>query len=1041
MRFTEKKLRRAIDGLRHAVIRDRVPLLTWKFQPGDPPAALSADISGWGSISVGERWGGPDQLAWFRTIVQIPESFRGKRLALYLRFGDPCEALLFVNGDPLQGLDGPHSEVILPSDLATREELGLAVKAWTGYPGKEQPFQQADLAVLDPPTEELYYNARVALDAAEQMPGESLTRIRILALLDAIHARIDARLPGSDAFYASIAEGNRLFKEEWPSLAQSGEKKPVVVAIGHAHIDVEWLWQLVHTREKSARTWATATHLMSLYPGYKFIQSQAQLYEYLKKDYPVLYERIKEYIQKGQWEVEGSLWVECDCNLTGGESLVRQILFGTRFFRQEFGVETKAVWLPDTFGYSWALPQIICRSGLKYFVTSKISWNQYNPMPYDTFRWRGIDGTEVLTYFLTTPDEGGWSSSWFATYNGNVTARVVKGTWDKFQQKEVSDEVLHSYGYGDGGGGPTREMIEYAGRLSHAPGIPFLQMRFAREFLERLEAKAWTHPRLPVWNGELYLEYHRGTYTSQGRNKRANRLSENLYHNAEMLAAWCHAWKDLMAPFAYPQEDLNSGWKLILLNQFHDILPGSSIHAVYEDSARDYAQIQEIGERVQRSALEHLASEIAAPGDLAVVFNATSFARSDLASLRVDGPQTFTVADMEGNPVPQQLSADGKDLLFWASDIPSMGYKSFRLREGSPPEDPASLKVGRNLLENDFFRITLNDAGQIVSFFDKRNQREVLAPGSRGNVLQIFEDRPMGNDAWYIDIFYQEKMWEINDLVLAEVLETGPERGILKLVWKFLNSTIEQKIVLYRGTPRVDFVTDLDWHEHHLLMKAAFPVDIHATRATYDIQFGNVERPNHWNTSWDWARFETCAHKWADLSEGGYGVSLLNDCKYGHDIKDNVLRLTLLKCATSPDPYADEGKHHFTYSLYPHAEGWYPGGTVQEAYALNFPLLTVQTKGSVAGSLPATASFAQVDARNVIIETVKKAEDSDDIIVRLYEYANRRGPVTLSLARPVASATECNLMEVDEHPVALSDNSISFEMTPYEIKTIKIRVG
>ncbi|MCC6442997.1 MAG: alpha-mannosidase [Armatimonadetes bacterium] len=1032
MRFTEKKLRRAVEALRQAVVRDRMILSPWKFLEGDPADALTANSSGWKDIAVGARWGGPDRLAWFRTTADLPESFRSKRLALHLRFGDPAEALLYVNGNPLQGIDGPHPEAILPADLTASESLDLAVKVWTGYPGREQPFQQAELALPDADTESLHYNVRAALDTAELLPKESLTRVKILALLDAVYGMIDARKPGSEMFYASLAEGNRFFEERWPEIARSEEARPVVAAVGHAHIDVEWLWQLAHTREKSARTWATATHLMSQYPEYKFIQSQAQLYRFLKDDYPRLYERIKEYIRKGQWEVEGSLWVECDCNLTGGESMVRQVMFGTRFFREEFGVETQAVWLPDTFGYSWAMPQIILKSGLKYFLTSKISWNQYNPMPYDTFRWRGLDGSEVMTYFLTVPDEGGWASSWFATYNGNVNAKVVKGTWDKYQQKEISDEALLTYGYGDGGGGPTREMIEYARRLADAPGIPCLETRFAGEFLSHLEAKAEGHPRMPVWNGELYLEYHRGTYTSQAQVKRANRLSEILFHNAEAFASWCLA--GLGCP--YPQEKLNSGWEMILLNQFHDILPGSSIHAVYEDTARIYDAISEIGEDVLGTALRRLAEEVATPGEGAVVFNSASFDRGGLVSLPL--PAGCHAADIEGNPLPQQAAGD--ELLVSMPEVPSMGYRTVLLQPGDAPEQPSSLTIEPDLLENDFFRLTLNPSGQIASCFDKRSGRDVLAPGARGNILQVFEDRPMGNDAWDIDIYYQDKMWEVDHLLSAEVLERGPERGVLKLTWQYLDSTIRQQITLYRAIPRIDFITDVDWHEHHLLLKAAFPVDIHATKATYDIQFGNVERPNHWNTSWDWARFETCAHKWADLSEGDYGVSLLNDCKYGHDIRDNVIRLTLIKCATSPDPEADQGAHRFTYSLYPHSDGWYAGGTVREAYALNYPLLSVRKSAPHGGQLPPSAAFARIDAPNVMIETIKKAEDSDDLVIRVYEYANRRGPACLSLYRPIASAAECNLMEADDRPTEVKDGKLYFSIAPYEIKTFKVRL-
>lgn len=1178
--INRQKLEKWVRDLRGFIVRERRPITGWRGIEEDREGAQRPefDDSDWKPLRVGREWGGHDTVLWLRGAVRVPRSWREDPVELHLKLsrtadGHPAatEGLLYINGVATQGLDRNHSEVRLTQEQKAAGKLVLAIRAWSGLrPAHRHTLAQLDLVRLNAAMEDLYYTTRTMYDVALTLGEADLRRIRLLTLLDEAYTQFQWQQPGSEAFYAGAAEVGQWLKgklAEWAEAA-GNDARPLVTGVGHAHIDVAWLWRRKHTREKAQRTFATALHLMREYPEYCFIQSQPQLYRYVAEDDPELYARIKEAAARGQWDATGGMWVEADCNLTSGESLVRQFLYGTRFFRREFGVECSILWLPDVFGYSWALPQLIRRSGLRYFMTTKISWNQYNHLPYDTFRWRGVDGSEVLTHFVTTPAGAGWAQSWFTTYNGMITAEVVHGTWARYQQQDCHEEVLHTYGFGDGGGGPTRDMLEYARHLKDVPAAVHFQLDTAEHFFARLGEKAAGddgdahkgrgYERFPVWNGELYLEYHRGTYTSQARNKRFNRESEVLFHNAELFSAV----SDLLGGPAYPKEAFTEAWELILMNQFHDVIPGSSIREVYEDSAEDYAHIRALGTAALERALGHLASQVKLDKGAVIVFNPCSWTRSDLVRVRLDQPVPVrSLRDPSGAPVPFQVvvEADGPALLFHAENVPAMGYRAYTLTRETVEEaegeygpltevlnDPAvthiqvqdgqifcnrggaleisrarfeneaqaqqvaqrlAAALGRTLdedhpqldqllpdgsrvrlmipplalrgtnisiwkksasnplasgaascreeeptltvanpltvtpgrLENDFFRLTLNERGQITSLLDKRHRREVLAPGARANVFQLFEDRPLNFDAWDIDLFYQQKMWAVEDLTHVVVLEEGPERGVLQLTWRAGDSTITQRLTIYRATPRIDFVTHVDWQERQTLLKVAFPVDIHATKATYEIQFGNVERPTHWNTSWDWARFETCAQKWVDLSEGDYGVSLLNNCKYGHDIKDNVLRLTLLKSAIEPDPEADRGEHVFTYSLYPHAEDWARGGTVRAAYALNYPLLARCEKAHP-GTLPAELSFVSVDAEHVIVETVKEAEDDDRWVVRAYEYANRRGPVRLTFFREIESAVECNLVEREEQPVRTVGRNLMFTIRPYEIRTFKVRL-
>ncbi|MFW6381534.1 MAG: alpha-mannosidase, partial [Bacillota bacterium] len=652
MFFTEEKIDKYLNDLQDFIYRNTVEIKEFRHYRGNPAGAEAPgfDDSGWDLFQVGSVWGGADVTAWFRTSIEIPGDWRQSRVALYLDLGRGhhgglagAESLLFINGQPVKGLDVNHKEVMLKSEWLQQDKLEIAIRAFSGLEqanmfkqstlvndaGQDRKqFKTARLVKIDEQTEDFYYRALTALETIGVLEEDSLDRQQRLNFLNQAINIIDFRRPGSPEFYESIARANQGLKDDLARYKPEFDNKPLVTAVGHSHIDVAWLWRLCHTREKCSRTFSSVLKLMEQYPEYQFLQSMPQLYEYIKEDYPEIYEQIKEKVKQGDWEVTGGMWVEADCNLSSGESLVRQFLFGTRFMKEEFDVDCNLLWLPDVFGYSWALPQIIKKSGLRYFMTTKISWSQFNRPEYDTFSWRGIDGTEVLTHFITTPVVN--EERPFYTYNGILDPESVQGIWDNYRQKDINDQLLLAFGWGDGGGGPTKKMIETGRRMQEMPGLPEVEFGKAEPYYRRLEERVADNPQLPVWDGELYLEYHRGTYTSQAEVKKNNRKSEILYQNLEKLGSLARL---MMGNYQYPQGDINQGWKTILRNQFHDIIPGSSIREVYEDSEEEFAQIKETGTDLIQETLTDLAGEIELEGEKLLVFNPLSWAREGIVTL------------------------------------------------------------------------------------------------------------------------------------------------------------------------------------------------------------------------------------------------------------------------------------------------------------------------------------------------------------------------------------------------------------------------
>jgi len=1050
MYFPIGRIDKIAKELKSYIYQDQVRIENFMMKEGTFKNIQEVDASSapWNEFRTGMRWGGYNYHAWFRTDVTVPKEMEGKTVALIVHTGqDGWDAtnpqfIAFINGVLRQGLDCNHQEVVLTHSAKAGEEYRVDLHAFSGMKDSKVDLF-VEMVSIDTRIRKLYYDIYVPLQVAEKLPEDDKKRLDILTALNNTVNLLDLRKPLSPMFYDSVQKAVEYIENEFYKKI-CGPQEAEATCVGHTHIDVAWLWPLDQTREKVARSFSTVLRLMEEYPEYIFMSSQPQLYKFLKQDYPEVYQEVKERVKEGRWEADGAMWLEADCNLISGESMVRQILFGTRFFEEEFGVKNYILWLPDVFGYSAALPQILKKSDIDYFMTTKISWNQFNKLPYDTFMWKGLDGTEILTHFITTRDYELVPTSRFnTTYNANLNPSQVMGAWQRYQQKEINNDVLISYGYGDGGGGPTREMLENGMRMSRGiPGCPKVRMGTAGEYFRKLEQTVKDSKYLPKWVGELYLEYHRGTYTSIARNKRYNRKSELLYQDVEFLSSLA-----MFLGKEYPQQPINQGWETILLNQFHDIIPGSSIREVYEDSKKQYEEILNVGTELANKATNEIGAQIDLKERSVVAYNTLAFDRDDIVTFEVpDDIQYPCIVDDNGKILPcQVIEKDGKrNAIFFAHGLPSKGYKAFALQDRKVDQDGkadygTSMKVSPDYMENEFFSIKIDDKGTFASIFDKINKREVLKAGQRGNQIQAFEDKPMRYDNWDIDIYYQEKMWEVDDVEKIEVLENGPVRSGIRIQKKFMDSTIIQNIYMYKDIPRIDFDTYIDWKEDDILLKAAFPVDIHSYKATYEIQFGNVERPTHWNTSWDLARFEVCAHKWADLSEEGFGVSLLNDCKYGHDIKDGVMRLTLLKSGRYPNPVADREEHRFVYSLYPHSGDWRDGGTVKMGYQLNVPVYA-KVEEPHKGTLPSALSMISVDCNNVIIDTVKKAEDSSDLIVRMYECYNKRTDVKVTFFKPLQKVVECNLMEKELQPVSVQENTFIFSIKPYEIKTFKLIV-
>ncbi len=987
-------------------------------------------------ITTARVWGAEWDSAWFHITGTIPAEWRGSKVVARLDFnGEAC--VFDRNGRPLWGLTSGSvfaehygkDLYHLPPETCRSEKVELWIEAAANGlfginldkdPHPRSPARHGsyegrvvamELALFNEELWGLMLDAEVLFSlfcalnpnaagetgnalwgTAKTLPQMTPRARRLLFLLN---QAIDVY--GDD--HRNAAAAREVLREPLASGANASDA--VAVSVGHAHIDTGWLWPVRETIRKCGRTFASQIALMEKYPDYVFGASQPQHYQFVKTHYPVLYEDIKKYVKKGNWELQGGMWVEADCNIISGESMVRQFLHGKNFFMDEFGCDVRNLWIPDVFGYSVAMPQIMQKAGIEFFLTQKISWSQFNEFPHNTFRWRGIDGSEVVVHF---PPED--------SYNSPMLPRNQIKAQNSFKEGHFLDQFMSLYGIGNGGGGPKEEHIERARRMADLEGCPKVKFGRSDAFFARLSSRAG---RLPVWDGELYLELHRGTLTTQARTKKGNRRLERKLREVEFVYS-------ALPPSEYPAAELDRLWKTLLLNQFHDILPGSSIHRVYEVAEKEYADSLAACERLIGEAADHLQGRGKATITLV---NSLSTAFRGAVELPPSWHGTGA-ADARGRMLPVHLDSEGAVVMV---DIPACSALTIR-KSGEATAAPAPADA--MVLENGLVRYELGNDGTVLSAFDKELRRQMLRPGAAGNLLSLYVDRPANWDAWDIDISYENELVENARGVAVTPLGKSEVRQGVKFRLEIGDSRIEQKIYLHAGSKRLDFHTTVEWNERHRMLRVSFPSAVRAREATCDIQFGFVRRPTHRNTGWDMAKFEVAAHKYADISNDDFGLALLNDCKYGYNIHEGVLDLNLLRSPTHPDADADRGVHSFRYALLPHRGMPADSGVVEEAQKFNYPPIML---AGVAGDR--FKSPVGIDGEGVALAALKKAEKEDCTVVRLVESHGRHSTCRLNIAGE-AALTPCDLLEWHEE-TPLEGRSHALHFKPFEIKTFKIR--
>jgi alpha-mannosidase len=1040
---------------------DSLPAELWRYHAGDVPhgEAVDLDDSGWQLVKG--PTGAPNEAIWYRRWIEVPKTFDGYDLTgsrIWFQFqadaNGPMPEIVYFNGRRV-ALGEDLEPIILFDQAKPGEKVLVAVKLL--HTADKKNFGGADLRVeftsgRPNPTDLVGEIVSIAGLA----PTLVATSPPLLQELEAAAGAVDLKALGradQQAFDVSLQNAHTALEPLKPKLQQTS-----VRLTGNSHIDAAWLWPWTETVDSVRRTFSTALQLMYEYPQYTYTQSAAAYSEWIVEKYPSEYQEILDRVKQGRWEMVGGMWVEPDLNMPDGESLVRQLLVGKRYFKEQFGVDVRVGWNPDSFGYSWQLPQIYKKSGIDYFVTTKMEWNETNKLPLKVFWWQSPDGSCVLTYFPHTSD------------NGIDAVSITAGLDQARALNPGLPEMMHVFGVGDHGGGPTRTMLDGGRRWTDQKKVfPSTFFGLAQGFFSNLEEKVdtehspvWNYKdlaagraqlpvpvegkfSLPVWNDELYLEYHRGVFTSQANHKRNMRESEEWMLDAEKYSSL--AW---LSGESYPSTRLNEAWKKVLFNQFHDLAAGSGIGVIYKDSQRDYDEVHWTADEATSKALHFLASEIntkVASGVPIMLVNPLAWERTDLAEVDVQLPDRskggVSVLDTKGRSLPvQMLSSDSTrdmyHLLVEVKNVPSLGYEVLQVVPGYRPF-VTDLKAGGLTMENAALRVSVDPrTGCITSLYDKRAKFESIAAGGCGNELVAFKDSPKDFDAWNIDASFENEFTKLDKPDSVELAEKGPLRAKIRVTRTWQKSTIQQDIVLYAGLDRVDVVNNIDWQETHVLLKAVFPLASSSDMATFEIPYGSINRPTTRNDSWEAARFEVPALRWADLGDGNHGFSLINESKYGYDAKGNLLRISLLRAPTWPDPHADRGLHHFSYSLYPHDWDWKQALTVRHAYEFNYKLKAMQEE-THNGKMPLEHSFVSVREKNVALTALKKLEDGDGILLRFYEWAGKDGEVVVSVPDGAKSAILTNLMEKpDGSTLRLSANQISVPVHPFEIVSIRV---
>ncbi len=1019
----EKRIQAELTRLERELYERKKPVTGWEMKSGyyKKPGVYQMEKEQWEELPEGRHAGKKDLTIFLKNQIILDEGYRGKKTVLLLKTGG--EGCVSINGQHYNGLDFNRNMILLTECAAGNEEYQVEAEIYCkdlildsdNVFKSDVVITQSETAAINQEAWDLFFSVSAAFSFINGCP-EEYTRQRVLRVIYDALLLLDYREP--ETLRESMKRALEAYQEGMKPYEHL--KMPVKMYFaGHSHIDVAWHWPLKETVRKVTRTFSSMLRLMEQYPDFKFCQSMPVLYEMARDYAPELFSQIKERVKEGRWETLGSMYLEPDCNLISGESFVRQILYGKRFYQKELGSDSHICFLPDVFGYSSAMPQILKKAGTDYFFTTKLTWNETNEFPYSVFRWRGIDGTEILSGMMSMCTERG-----LGLYNGDLTAKGVCMSLEHFKNKGNGDPLLYLYGHGDGGGGVTKEMLETVTHLESVPMIPETVIGTVEQYFQELDQEK----DYPVWAGELYFEKHRGTYTTAAKNKKNNRKSEFLYRNAEMLSVF-----RCLETGKFPSESLEQGWKLILLNQFHDILPGTCISEVYDTCDQQYEQIRQIGEESIRGSMEAILTEL---GDVVTVFNTLSWTRSQIVTAEAKGYRA--IKDGNGNYPPQILKEDGT-ILFVAEEVPSLGYKSYWL---TAEEIPASADAGHASEQQGIIRITddnldiqIGSQGEIISLYDRQAAREVLKKGRMGNRIKLLEDIPVEwGSAWETTVKRNDKEPIPTSGAVCRIKEDNGLRTVVEVSMDLHHSHLIQEIIVNHLQPLVEFRTEVDWNERQKMLRVEFPADINALTARYDIAFGNVEHPNHSTTSYDEARFEVCGHKWGDVSDGSYGVALLNDCKYGYSIQNSNMELSLLRSADFPSDSCDRGKHSFSYWIYPHEGTIREASVAQKGYEVNVPLIVRS------GEMPLKErSYIYTDSTNLIIDTVKPSEDGEDLIVRLFETYNTEGTASLTFDFPVESCEETDLLERHVEDVKTEDNRITFTLHPYEIKTYRIR--
>lgn len=968
------------------------------------------------TIKTGDRWlAAYDSAHFFKASVTVPYEMDGKPLRARLKVGG--EALVKCNGKYVAGCTsrrtipdradvelGIHKggEVLTFEVEATVDSMEFCDDAMDGAKYQECDFGETSIFTVDPECEGYFFDLEVAFDALDYIKDEHIKSKVYAAIDDSLHV-VDYDFE-PDAVRESMHRARQLYLKRISEIEWSAQSR--VMLTGHSHIDVAWLWRVQESIRKSARTFTNVTSLMDIYPEMTFGQSEAVLYDMVKRHYPEIYEKLKEKVAAGQWDICGNVWVEADTNISSGESLIRQVLYGTEFFKREFGKVSKTYWLPDCFGFTAALPQIIKGCGMENFITSKLSYNDTTKFPYHMFMWQGNNGDRVYAHLM------------LPGYNCNFKVGEIMTADHECNNKSILNTAMSMYGFGDGGGGPTRGMLERGRRLRNFPGLPKTEIGHIDDFFMTYHGK---EDELPVWNGEMYYENHRGTFTSQAFVKKNNRKGEIALTRCEMLASFA----EIIKGKKYPKERLEEAWRILMTNQFHDILPGSSIHQVFEDCRKTYAEMNSIWKEVREDTLSTLA---VGEKDSVTVWNLSAFAHTGPVTVESVPAGRYPV-DEDGNALRSAYS-DGK-LIFLPDEIAPMSYRVFTLKEGKAEFD--CVKATENELANGVITVKLDDNAIITSVVCDESGREAL--DGRGNILTISLDKCDHETAWNLELNYTKKMWELTKADSVEVVESNALRGVIRVKRSFNRSLITQDITLYAGLDYVEFDTTVDWHETDKVLKAGFDVNVIDTDATYDVAHGTFKRPTHWNTAYDMTRFEVAAHKWADLSEGGFGCSIMNDCKYGYDIHNSHMRITLMRAPTCPDRTGDHGINTFRYAFLPHSSDW-RNRTVSAANDFNIDCIAVYNAEDNGGE--ARHSFIKTSGGDVVIDAFKKAQDGRGYILRIVEATQTRGNIGVEFGFDISEVIECNMIEEDKQLIPCADNSFSFAIKPFEVKTYRI---